>query len=135
MRWVRGASATQLQSAMHGPLHTILLWQIFTTMCQRCNAAQDPGLEAIIEFRIRRPGGRRVDRYWVAVADGRCASIRPGERTATVVLDMDAVSFLRLVGGATAPAVLLLRGKLKIRGNVLLAARLPNLLNIPAPPG
>jgi putative sterol carrier protein len=120
---------------MRGPRRTILLWQIFATMCQRFDAGREPGLDSIVEFRIRRPGSRTVDPYRIAIAGGRCRRTRRGERTPTVALEMDSVSFLRLVGGAAAPARLLLSGRLKVRGDILLGARLPSLLNIPKPPG
>ena len=120
---------------MRGPLRGILLWQIFTTMCQRVDARREPGLDVIVEFRIRRPRSRTVDRYRIAIADGRCTTTRRGERNPTVALEMDAVSFLRLVGGAAAPASLLFRGTLKLRGDLLLGARLPRMLNIPRPSG
>jgi predicted lipid carrier protein YhbT len=135
VRWVEGASDARLESAMRGPLRAILLWQIFTTMCQRVDAVREPGLDVIIEFRIRRARSRNVDRCRIAIADGRCTTTRRGERNPTVALELDGVSFLRLVGGAAAPAGLLFRGRLKLRGDLLLGARLPRMLNIPRPSG
>lgn len=135
MRWVAGASDARLERVMRGPLRRILLWQIFVTIRQRFDAGREPGLDAIVEFGIRRPGSRVADRYRVAIADGRCATTRRGAGRFTVALDMDSVSFLRLVGGNAAPAGLLLTGRLKVRGDILLAARLPRLLSIPRPAG
>jgi hypothetical protein len=48
-----------------------------------------------------------------------------------VILEMDSVSFLRLVGGAAGAPGLVVRGRLRVGGDLLLAARLPTLLKIP----
>jgi len=134
MRWVHRASTARLESTMRSPLRAVLLWQIFATMCRRFDGDLEPELDAVIEFRIHRRGSLRVDHYRIAMAGGRCKRTR-SRRTPAVALDTDAVSFLRLVGGAAAPAALLLSGKLKVHGDVLLGARLPRLLNIPRPSG
>jgi len=133
-RWVAGATDERLEAVLRGPLRTILLWQIFATMCQRFDPGRAQRLDAVVEFRIHRPGRETVDRYRVTVANGRCTTARRGIQPATVALDMGSVSFLRLVGGAAGAPGLLLKGKLKVRGDLLLAARLPSLLNIPRPP-
>lgn len=131
-RWVQDAPDARLELGMRrGPLRTIVLWQIFTTMSRRCEAGRQ---EAVVEFRIRRPGGGAVDRHRLVLERGRCTAVRGGGGEATVVLELDWVSFLRLAGGAAAPAGLLVRGRLRVRGSLLLAARLPGLLDIPGPP-
>lgn len=119
---------------MRGSLRGILLWQIFTTMRQRFDGDRGRRVEAVVEFRIGRPGRRLVDRYQLVMAGGRCRRPRHGTLTPTVTLEVDSVSFLRLVGGVAGAPGLLLRGRLKVGGDLLLAARLPTLLNIPRAP-
>ena len=133
-RWVAGAPPERLDAVMSGPLRGLLLWQIFRTMGRRFDPDQAPGLDAVVEFRIRgsRPGS--VDRFQVVVAAGRCRATRGGGRAPTVTLDMGPVSFLRLVGGADGALRLILRGKLRVWGDPVLALRLPRLLNIPGRP-
>ena len=130
-RWVMGASDERLESVMQSPLRVFLLWQIFRTMRQRFDADRASGARAVVEFRIRRPCAGIVDRYQVAVADGRCTTTRRGGRVPNLTLDMGPVGFLRLVGGAVGAPRLFLRGELRVSGDVFLAARLPTLLNIP----
>ena len=112
----------------------MLRWQIFTTMRQRFDGERAPGLEAVVEFRIHRPGRQGVDRYQLAMAGGRCRRLRHSERSPTVTLEMDSASFLRLVGGASGAPILMVTRRLKVRGDLLLAVRLPGLLNIPRAP-
>jgi hypothetical protein len=133
-RWVAGAADERLEAVMRGPLRVVLLWQIFATMRQRFDPGRAPRLHAVVEFRIRRPGRETVDRYQVTVTDERCTITIRGNQPAAVALEMGSAAFLRLVGGAAAAPGLLLKGKLKVRGDLFLATRLPRLLNIPRPP-
>jgi putative sterol carrier protein len=134
-RWVRGASDARIESVMGGPLRGVLLWQIFTTMARRFDPCGEAELDAIVEFRIGRPGGGTDDHHRLVIAGGRCTTTRRGERTPTLSLELDSVSFLRLVTGDAVPAGLFLRRRLKVRGDLVLAARLPRLLDIPTPRG
>ena len=130
-RCVAGAPTAGLERVMRSPLRRVLLWQIFRTMRRRIDPAQAPGVDAVVEFRIRRSGGGPVDRFQVVIAGGRCTTSRGGGRRPSVRLDMGPATFLRLVGGATGAPRLVLLGKLRVWGDPLLAARLPGLLNIP----
>lgn len=132
--WVAGASTERLEAVMSGRLRRVLLWQIFRTMRQRFDSDRAPGLDAVVEFRIRRAGSERIDRYQVEIAGGRCTIRRQGRLRPTVTLAMGPVSFLRLVGGTTGAPKLVMLGKLRVGGDPFLAARLPGLLNIPRPP-
>ncbi|MGZ6640556.1 MAG: SCP2 sterol-binding domain-containing protein [Solirubrobacteraceae bacterium] len=134
-RWVAGTPQQRLEAVMRSPLRRLLLWQIFKTMRQRVDAGRTAGVDAVVEFRIRQPTGSAVDRYQVAMADGVCRTTRHGEQAPTVALDMDSVSFLCLVAGAAGARTLFLTGRLRVRGDFLLATRLPTLLNIPRAPG
>ena len=130
-RWVASASNAQLELTMHRPLRRILLWQIFTTMCQRVDASRSWPADAVVEFRIRRHRSNTIDRYQVAIANGRCRATRSTKTTPTVTLDLMPVPFLRLVGGAASAPRLIFTGALRVGCDLLLAARLPRLLNIP----
>jgi SCP-2 sterol transfer family len=129
-RWVASASDARLELAMRRPFRRILLWQIFTTMCRRVDANAWPA-DAVVQFRIRRHRSTTVDRYQVAIANGRCRASRSAKRRPTVTLDLMPVPFLRLVGGAAGAPSLILTGRLRVAGDLLLAARLPRLLNVP----
>ncbi len=103
-------------------------------MRQRIDARRAAGVDAVVEWRI---GGRRrggVDRYQLAFAGGRCRARRGGRQVPTLTLELDGVGFLRLVAGASGAARLALGGRLRVRGDLVLAARLPRLLNVPRGP-
>jgi SCP-2 sterol transfer family len=126
--WVSGSSDQRLDSVMRSRFRAVLLWQIFRTIRQR--ALPDKRVNAVVEFTItgRRDGG--TDRYWLELADGRCRTSRHDGPPA-LTLELGPVAFLRLVSGTASPTGLLLTGKLKLRGGLLLALALPTALSIP----
>ncbi len=127
-RWVCACSDRTLRSVMRSRLRPVLLWQIFRTIRRR--ALPEPRVDAVVEFRIteRRDGG--VDRYRLTLADGRCRTSRRDESPA-LTLELGPVAFLRLVSGTAGTTGLVLTGKLKLRGQLLLALALPAALRIP----
>jgi SCP-2 sterol transfer family protein len=127
--WVRSSSERGLRAVMRGWLRGVLLWEIFRTIAQR--AEPDTRVEAVVEFRItgRRDGG--IDRYQVTLADGRGRTSGGGKHEPALMLELEPVAFLRLVGGTASPQRLLITGKLKLRGDLILAMALPTALRIP----
>jgi hypothetical protein len=127
--WVRTSSERRLRSVMGGRLRGVVLWQIFRTMRQR--AQPDARVDAVVEFRItgRRNGG--IDTYQLALIDGR--GRRPGRNAPrpSLTLELEPVAFLRLVGGTAGAERLLIAGRLKVRGDLLLALALPTALRVP----
>jgi hypothetical protein len=127
--WVTRSSDRRLQSVMQGRLGGVLLRQIFRTIRQR--AQPDSRVDAVVEFRItgRRNGG--IDRYQLRLVDGRGRRPRRDARTPVLTLELEPVAFLRLVGGTASAERLLIAGKLKVRGDLLLALALPRALRVP----
>jgi SCP-2 sterol transfer family len=117
------------RSVMRGRLRGVGLWQIFRTIRQRAQ----PGtrLDAIVEFRVtgRRDGG--IDRYQLALIDGRGRRPRRDAPRPALTLELEPVAFLWLVGGTASTERLLIAGKLKLRGDLLLALALPTALRVP----
>jgi SCP-2 sterol transfer family protein len=114
---------------MYSRLRGVLLWQIFRTIRQR--AQPDTRVNAVVDFRIsgRRDGG--TDRYQLTLTDGRCRTSRRGGRRPALTLELEPVAFLRLVGGTASAPRLLIAGKLKLRGNLMLALALLTALRFP----
>ncbi len=114
---------------MSGRLRGVVLWQIVRTIRQR--AQPDSRVDAVVEFRItgRRDGG--IDRYQLALIDGRGRRARRDAAKPALTLELEPVAFLRLVAGTASAGRLLIAGKLKVRGDLLLALALPTALRIP----
>jgi hypothetical protein len=114
---------------MRSRLHGVLLRQIFRTIRQR--ARPDTRVNAVVEFRITGRRGGGIDRYQLTLADGRCRRSRRRGRTPALTLELEPVAFLRLVGGTASPQGLLIAGRLKLRGDLMLALDLPAALRLP----
>ena len=113
---------------MRSRLRGVLLWQIFRTIRQRTQP--DARINAVVEVRIagRRDGG--IDRHQLTLTDGRCRKARRGGRRPAVTFELAPVAFMRLVGGTASPQRLLIVGKLKVRGDLVLALALPRTLRL-----
>ena len=101
-------------------------------MVQEFDPKQGRDIEAVLHWVIagRRDGG--VDRWQVAITDGRCRASRKLDREPTVTIELDGLQFLELVTGSASGPELFMSGKLKMTGDVLLAARLTSMFRIPS---
>ena len=127
--WVKRSADARLQAVIRSPFRSVLLWLIFRTIRQR--ARPRSRINAVVEFRItgRRDGG--IDRYRLALSEGRARRPTRAEERSAVTLELEGVAFLRLAGGTASPQRLLLARKLKLRGDLLLALELPAALRLP----
>jgi len=131
---VRGATDEQLEQGIAAN-RTEILEQIFAAMPARVNAARVAGVSAVADWEISGLGDGGVDRYRVVIRDGRCAVMREGDEPADVTFRLGPVDFVKLVGGRVSGPELFLFGRLEIRGNLMLAARMPSLFSIPRAKG
>ncbi len=110
----------------------VILAEIFRRMPERLDRERAGDLDAVVEWRILdRPGGG-YDRFQIAIQHGECkVSAQPTDEP-RVALTIDPVDFIKLVSGTTSGPELFLFGRLKISGDLVLAARLPTLFRIPS---
>lgn len=127
---VREASDDQLRAGLDAN-RELILGEIFRRMPEHFDARQAADVQATVEWRILRDDDRRHDSWHLIIEDGRC-ELRAGPAEApTVIYELDGVDFIRLISGSASGPKLFLFGRLKIRGNLLLAARMPGLFVIP----
>lgn len=134
-RIVRSATDGELADALAGGDGREILDTIFDQMPDRLRPDQVAGVEGVLRWHVT--GRRDVDGddvYEVAIRDGRC-SVHRGERDdPRTTMIVDAVSFVKLIAQATGPAKLLLRRRLRIRGDVTFAMRSEGFFRKPADP-
>ena len=85
----------------------------------------------VIKWRISGADDGGHDRWFVVLRDGSCEAGRDLDLRPRVTLTVGALDFLRLVTGNADPARLVLSRRLRIRGDLLWAARMPRLFSIP----
>ena len=87
--------------------------------------------KAVIEWRITGAADGEDDRWQMIVEERRCVVAREGDRKPNVTYTIGPVDFIRLISGQKAGPELFMLGKLKVRGNLMLAARMPGWFRIP----
>jgi putative sterol carrier protein len=88
-------------------------------------------VDALAAWQITGGRGGGVDEYRTLIRDGSCTvGELPGRPRASV--RTDPVVFLKLLTGKASPLRTLLRRRLSLRGDVVLASRLPRIFHIPA---
>jgi putative sterol carrier protein len=127
---VAGASDDDLERGV-AENRDLLLGEIFKRMPERFRADKAGDLEAVIEWRIKgRPDGGH-DRWQLTISHGACSVTPEGEDDPTVSLSVGAVNFLKLITGNASGPMMFTFGKLKVRGDLLLAARIQSFFEVP----
>jgi putative sterol carrier protein len=132
-RRVASRSDARLEKAMRGIQRRPVLNGVFRQMPKQLDRERAKSTSAVIEWRIggRRDGGE--DRYQVVIEEGHARSSRKPDREPTVMLKMDAVTFLRLVTGTQTGPALFMTGKLSLDGDLSQATTLQTLFRMPSP--
>jgi putative sterol carrier protein len=109
----------------------LLLQEIFNRMPERFVPQKAGDLDAVVEWRIGgRPDGSH-DRWQLAIKEGACTVVQDGDAEPTVTFTVGPVDFLKLITGNASGPMLFTFGKLKIRGDLLLAARIQSFFEVP----
>lgn len=128
---VREASDDQLREGF-ATNRELILGEIFRRMPERFDARRAAGVEAVVEWRIRdRPDGGH-DSWHLILRDGECQVVEGPADSPTVTYEVGPVDFIKLITGNASGPKLFLFGKLKIRGDLVLGARMQMLFSIPA---
>lgn len=132
-RLVRDTPAAELRQLVHSAERTPVLDDLLNRMPGVFRADRAGALNAVIHWRIGdRPDGA-YDIYELVIAGGSCVlSARP-ERSPALTLTVGAVEFLKIVTGNAHPVSLVMRGKLRTKGDLALTAKFPTLFDPPKP--
>jgi putative sterol carrier protein len=120
----------RLAEAMSRPIRDLVVDEAFRRMPERLNRRAAAGVEAAIGWRVARPGGG-YDEYLVTIAEGECTVDRGIDGEPRVSLQMDSLTFCKLVTGNSNPVMQFMSGKLSVRGDLMFAATVTRLFDIP----
>lgn len=130
-RGVRDAPADALRALMRGDRRTPILAELFRRMPDVFRADRAGALDAVVHWNVGdRPDGG-VDTYQVVISGGVCEVSAVPDREPRLTLTLGGVDFLNLVTGNAHAVALVMRGKLKTKGDLGLTARFPNLFDVP----
>ncbi len=119
-----------LRQVMSGGFRDVVLEQVFTRLPEFLDVARAAGHTLDVGFAITgRPGGG-ADRYVVRVSDGAC-EVAAGDEGRDATITLGGGDFLKLVTGNLNPVTGVMRGALKVRGDLGKALALQKIMRIP----
>ncbi|MDN5767461.1 MAG: SCP2 sterol-binding domain-containing protein [Humibacillus sp.] len=131
MQAVRAMPDAALAALMRGPNRSIILAQIFPRMPRLFRPDKAGGVTATTHWSITDGPGGSVDDWTVRVSDGTC-TVKPGlAGDAAVSLAMSGVTFFKLITKSGNPVMMYMTGKLRISGDVGLAAGIGSWFDSP----
>jgi putative sterol carrier protein len=92
---------------------------IFKNMPARFLADKAAGKSAVVQYDINLPDG--TDSWQVVIADGACTTAKGTDKEASVTLISSGPDFLRLIAGKLNGVQAFMSGKLKLKGDMMLA--------------
>lgn len=129
---VAGSDDEQLAQGMADAQNRkAILDEIFRRMGEHVNADAAKAIEAVIHFKILDHPEGGHDHYEVVVEGGSVQTTDSPSRDPRVSFSIGPVDFLRLVSGNAAGPALFMSGKLKIEGDLMFAAQVTGLFQIP----
>lgn len=129
---VKTMSDPEISEVMRGEHRVAILDAIFDRFPTLFRADRAAGVGTTTQFRITGgPDDHPHDTYEVVVDDGECrVSEEPGDEY-DVSLMMAPPEFTKMVTGRGNPTMLVMRGKIKVKGDLAAAAQFPSMFDIP----
>ncbi|MET8688909.1 SCP2 sterol-binding domain-containing protein [Streptomyces sp. NPDC004732] len=132
-RIVKGLSSKEFaEIAEDGALRGRILQEVFGRMERQFKPEAAASLTALIRWKITGSGDNEEVVYETDIADGTCV-VREGrsESEPRVTLILADAEFLKLVSGNVGPVALFMMRKVRVVGDVALAAGLTRYFDIP----
>lgn len=128
---VKTASTDELRELIRGEQRAAVLEEIFTNMPDVFRPEKAGATDAVVHWRVGDRADGDFDTYELIIADGTCVRSPRPEREPKLVLTIGGVEFLRVVTGNANPLALFMRGKMKAKGDLGLATRIPSMFDPP----
>ena len=130
-RWLRALSDARLERWFG---RTALERALFRGLAHRFDPEAAGGFEGRIVYELERPAtGGPTSRHTVTVS-GHRATVREGAAgEAALRVRMPVADFLRIAVGAIDPGEPVLRSRAQVKGDLAVAARLPEMFRAPRP--
>jgi putative sterol carrier protein len=131
-RVVGSSTDARLEQILRTPVRRAVLEGIFWQMPQHLDRRAATAMDATIRWRITSGRDDQVDTYELQIKDGRSRT-RRGESGADpdVTITVDAAEFVLLATGNSDPMQAYFKGRVKLAGDLMVAARLSGLFRIP----
>jgi putative sterol carrier protein len=135
-RLMRDAPPERVEQVMRSPARKPILDAIFWQMPKQLDAKQAADVSTTIRWSITGRADGATDTYDLHLEGGRARTnrgIAGGDPRLTIT--MDGTEFLRLVSGNSDPMRAYFTGRIKLAGDIMVAAKLATLFRIPGSGG
>ncbi|OIV39166.1 acyl-CoA synthase [Mangrovactinospora gilvigrisea] len=131
-RIVKSAPGRQIKEFMRGPDRARVLDEVFGRFETRFRPTAADGVKALVRWRVTGADGAEPDVYETDIAGGACTLAKGAtDRRPRLTLTLAETEFLKLVSGNASGPVLFMTRKLKVEGDIGLAAGLTKYFDIP----
>lgn len=131
-RLVRATPPDQLERVMATPVGRGVLEGIFWQMPKRVDRRRAKGIDATIRWVVTERGQGTPDTYDLVFEDGLCHVVRGASaHEPRVTIEVPAVEFLRIATGQSNPTQAYFSGRVQLKGDVMLAAKLGTVFRLP----
>ncbi|TQS44910.1 SCP2 sterol-binding domain-containing protein [Cryptosporangium phraense] len=129
-RLIGRARRDQLDAVMKSPLRTAVLDQILRRFAEHYRAGQ-PRARKVIHWKVTGGPDGSTDEFELVLHGDRCDVNASPEHEADTTIILGGPEFLLLTSGNGKPTTMFMTGKLKVRGDLGLAAVLAKIFEIP----
>jgi putative sterol carrier protein len=126
---VKSAKKSELDELMAGEHRIQVLDAIFERLPSRFRADRAGTTEAVIHWNVTSPSGTAT--YEIAISGGACTSGAVTTSDPKLALTLGGADFLTLIAGTANPTMMFMTGKLKVKGDPMLAASVANFFDLP----
>jgi hypothetical protein len=130
-RLIGRARRDQLEAVMSSPIRPIVLDQIFRRFTDHYRTGE-PRPPKVIHWKVTGAPNAGVDEYELVMRGDSCDTNAVPQHEADTTITMSGPDFLLLTSGNGKPTTMFMTGKLKVRGDLGLAAVLAKLFVIPS---
>lgn len=131
--FVARASPAQLADLMaHPHLRHVVFDEIFRRMGEHLDQTRAATLRAVVHWRFTGGADDGYDRFETVIDNGVCKSGTEPTADPRVTITLAPADFLRVVTGGVHVAMLFMRGKVKVRGDIAFAANLISYFDLPS---
>ena len=109
----------------------MILQEVFKRMPEQFDPSKAADVNAVVEWQISEGPDGATDRWQLTIRDGACTCTEGGDAEPDVTFTVAPVDFIKLIAGAESGPKLFVFGKLRIRGNLMLAARVQGFFRTP----
>jgi predicted lipid carrier protein YhbT len=131
-RVVKDLSDRDLRDRMSGGVRDVILGEIFARFAAHLRPDRTGSVEAAIAWRITGREDKGTDQYVTLIDRGSVRLVETGSVEPRVSIQVAAADFLRLVTGNANPAMLFMRRRITVRGDLGFAAQLTGMFHIPS---